>query len=95
MAITGSYYSPTGEFVARKTFYGYLRHQGELSTGSYRAYEYADLSTTDACGDTPMNYGIVRNNIYRVKISDITDDGLNLNIKVKKWDKFEHATIYM
>jgi hypothetical protein len=43
-----------------------------------------------------MSCGVVRNNIYRVSIGGITpDDRLILNIKVKKWDKFEHATIYM
>lgn len=95
LAITGSYYSPTGEFVARKTFYGYLRHQGELSTGSYRAYEYADLSTTATVGSTPMNFSVVRNNIYRVSIESINplDGRLSLKLAVHDWRNVEHPTI--
>ena len=43
-----------------------------------------------------MNFGIVRNNIYRVSIEGMSEDAkLKLNIKVKKWDIFEHETIYM
>lgn len=97
LAITGSYYSPTGEFVARKTFYGYLRHQGELSTGSYRAYEYADLSTTATVGSTPMNFSVVRNNIYRVSIESVNplDGRLSLKLAVHDWRNVEHPTIYL
>ena len=47
-----------------------------------------------------MNFGIVRNNIYRISIDKVhekTDETpkITLKIKVKKWDKFEHAPIYM
>jgi hypothetical protein len=47
-----------------------------------------------------MNFGIVRNNIYRVSIESIapeTDETptVTLDIKVKKWDLFTHAPIYM
>ena len=95
LAITGSYYTYENVYIARKTFYGYLRHQGENTTGSYRAYEYSDLSTTATVGTTPMNFSVVRNNIYRVSINNITGVLVELNIKVKKWDTFTHATIYM
>lgn len=43
----------------------------------------------------PMRCGIVRNNIYRVSIESISNDDITLHIKVKKWDKFVHAPIYM
>lgn len=77
-------------------YYHYLRHQGELSTGSYQAKQWADLSDTETGSSTiSMNHGIVRNNIYRVEISGFSDEGIDLKIKVKKWDKFEHAPIYM
>lgn len=97
LAITGSYYSPTGEFIARKTFYGYLRHQGEQSTGSYRAYEYSDLSTTATVGSTPMNFSVVRNNIYRVSIESVNplDGRLSLKLAVHDWRNVEHPTIYL
>ena len=97
LAITGSYYTSTGEFIARKTFYGYLRHQGEPSTGSYRAYEYSDLSTTATVGSTPMNFSVVRNNIYRVSIESINplDGRLSLKLAVHDWRNVEHPTIYL
>ena len=95
LAFEGGYYVNGTGTPEKRVYYHYLRHQGENEQGTaYQAKRWADINETD-CGTTPMNYGIVRNNIYRVKISGITDDGLNLNIKVKKWDKFEHATIYM
>ena len=97
LAFEGGYYVNGTGTPEKRVYYHYLRHQGENEQGTaYQAKRWADINETDACGTTtPMNYGIVRNNIYRVKISGITEDGLNLNIKVKKWDKFEHATIYM
>lgn len=96
LAFEGGYYVNGTGTPEKRVYYHYLRHQGENEQGTaYQAKRWADINETDACETTPMNYGIVRNNIYRVKISGITDDGLNLNIKVKKWDKFEHATIYM
>ena len=41
-----------------------------------------------------MNFGIVRNNIYRVSVDKIKE-GNTLEIKVKMWDKFTHEVIYM
>lgn len=80
-----------------KVYYHYLRHQGEnVEGGSYQAKKLDDLvSDTQTCGDTPMNFGIVRNNIYRVSVESLTPDNIILYIKVKKWDKFVHAPIYM
>ena len=102
LAITGHYYKKTGETTytdkGERTYYGYLRHQGE-STSAYPAKSFAALSD-DETGTVPMNFGIVRNNIYRVSIESIapeTDEtpAVTLNIKVKKWDLFTHAPIYM
>ena len=88
------YYNGLHTSGVRKVYYHYLRHQGESST-SYQAMQ-SPLSKEAACGSTPaMNFGVVRNNIYRVEISSLTDEELNLKIKVKKWDKFEHDVIYM
>ena len=80
-------------------FYHYLRHQGEGNL-AYQALKDDELSTTTLCPTTPaMNFGIVRNNIYRVSIEGITVDEedikVTLNIKVKKWDKFVHTPIIM
>ena len=102
LAITGHYYKKESDGTytdkGERTYYGYLRHQGE-STSAYPAKSFAALSD-DETASVPMNFGIVRNNIYRVSIESIapeTDEThpVTLNIKVKKWDLFTHATIYM
>lgn len=90
------YYFYNGLHTAgvKRVYYHYLRHQGE-SSSSYQAMQ-SPLSKDAVCGSSPaMNFGVVRNNIYRVEISSLTDEELKLKIKVKKWDKFEHDVIYM
>ena len=102
LAIYGYYYNggiKDAAHTTKKVYYGYLRHRGENS-GKYPAVESTDLSTTETIsslgGRPDMNYGIVRNNIYRVSIDRITEKGkLGLSIKVKKWDMFTHEVIYM
>ena len=90
------YYFKNGEKTKgeRRVYYYYLRHQGE-GNGTYMAQrEFHEHDKQVKCdASTAMNYGIVRNNIYRVEISDINENGLH--IKVKKWDPFTHEVIYM
>ncbi len=98
VAIEGDYY-PAGsaaDLSKAKHFiyYGYLRHQGE-GTGPYTIKARTDLSTTETY-TTPMNFSVVRNNLYRISIDKITEKGeLELKIMVKKWDTFTHSWIYM
>lgn len=98
VAIEGDYY-PAGsaaDLSKAKHFiyYGYLRHQGE-GTGPYAIKARTDLSTTETY-TTPMNFSVVRNNLYRISIDKITEKGeLELKIMVKKWDTFTHSWIYM
>lgn len=98
VAIEGDYY-PAGsaaDLTKAKHFiyYGYLRHQGE-GTGPYTIKARTDLSTTETY-TTPMNFSVVRNNLYRISIDKITEKGeLELKIMVKKWDTFTHSWIYM
>ena len=104
LAITGHYYKKESDGTytdkGERTYYGYLRHQGESTSASaYPAKSFAALSD-DETGTVTMNFGIVRNNIYRVSIESIapeTDEThpVTLKIKVKKWDLFTHAPIYM
>ena len=44
-----------------------------------------------------MYYGIVRNNIYRIKIEGVVGEkkGMILTIAVKKWAKYTHAETSM
>ena len=88
--------------VTHLIYYGFLRHQGENTTGTYEIYskEYLEENKDKLVGKHPMNFGVVRNNIYRISIDRITERGneppqITWEIKVKKWDKFTHDTIYM
>ena len=76
------------------TVYGYLRHQQE-GTGEPYLITETPLDGI-AAGDKVMNFGTVRNNIYRVSIDKIKDKGaIILKLKVKKWDEFLHKEIYI
>ena len=105
LAFEGYYYkngATTGG--QRRVYYHFIRHQGEKET-AYDAMTATDLedfdkNSTIGNNGTPMNFGIVRNNIYRIQIGSIKADEddevkVTLHIKVKKWDLFEHDTIYM
>ncbi len=104
LAFIGKYYAtsttPDAEAETR-TYYTYLRHQGEQAEGSYKAWQWSQLNndwtqeTYATTAGPAMNFGIVRNNIYRVSVESITDEGIKLLIKVKHWDRFEHTPIYM
>ena len=112
LAIEGLYIHDN--VAAPRVVYTFLRHQGEgyaSGQSSYDAFKLVgetDEETTAlilAAKDmkcnpgTAMNFGVVRNNIYRVSIDKITEEPngpkVTLLIKVKKWDKFVHVPIYM
>ena len=101
VAIEGDYY-PNGSAadmtkVKHFVYYGYLRHQGEGDATIHKMFSKDELSE-DATypSSTPMNFGVVRNNIYRISIDRIDEkNNMQLNIKVKKWDTFTHDVIYM
>jgi len=105
LAIYGYYYKNGIKDAAHTTkmvYYGYLRHQGENSSGSYAAVEAADLSTTETINSLSrpdMNYGVVRNNIYRISIDRITQKGTEPKIKIKieeeKWRHVDNPEIYI
>ena len=98
IAFEVKYYANSTANPVTTVYYHYLRHQGENVEGvSYQAKKLADISSdSQICGDTKaMNFGIVRNNIYRVSVESMTPDEIILHIKVKKWDKFVHTPIYM
>ena len=85
----------TGEYISNGTSKG-------VSTVTYYIRHSDPDNKTDET--SPMKYGIVRNNIYRVKVSKVnkqdpaTPEGsalLDLNIKVKKWHVETHPEIVM
>ena len=97
IAIEGYYFvnDDATSTPTRFLYVGYLRHQGEAD--SYTIDEIDSLDpTADSQSGPAMNYGIVRNNIYRVAIHKINEKSIiELSIKVKKWDPYIHDYIYM
>lgn len=94
--VVGDYY--VGGTGTPTTYYylSYLRHQGDKDTYDVQPHTSSTLSVTQDMGTTPMNYGVVRNNIYRISINSIDSKGtLELKIKVKEWDPYVHEFIYM
>lgn len=74
---------------------------GHESNGKEKAYSYV-IRHSDPTGagktSDPMHYGIVRNNIYRVRIDGITGkgpDGLKVTLNVRKWATYTHEETTM
>lgn len=74
---------------------------GHESKGKDKAYTYvirhSDPTGTGTTSD-PMHYGIVRNNIYRVRIDGITGkgpDGMKITLNVRKWATYTHDATTM
>lgn len=97
IAIVGYYYTNGTGTGTRMVYLGYLRHQGE--SDSYDIHSSTTPLATDATmgTTTAMNFGIVRNNIYRVSIEGISPHGgkLSLKIAVHDWRHVEHPIIYI
>ena len=58
---------------------------------------HSDPTGTGTTSD-PMHYGIVRNNIYRVRIDGITGkgaDGMKITLNVRKWATYTHEVTTM
>ena len=80
----GIFGSPITGAVGKPKCYTYvIRHSDPTGKGS----------TSD-----PMHYGIVRNNIYRVRIDGITGkgpDGMKITLNVRKWATYTHEETKM
>ena len=104
IAIEGDYYIGDNKTDPSKRehriYFGYIRHQGE-SAASYDALLPSELSNSvKTSSDKPMNFGIVRNNIYRISIDKVlekTEEAPKLKIKIEeeKWRHVEHPSIYI
>lgn len=71
---------------------------GKFGTDKYYTYTIRHSDPTGTGPKTaPMYYGIVRNNIYRIKIEGVVGEkkGMILTIAVKKWAKYTHAETSM
>lgn len=82
-------------------FFGTYLPNGEESKAYDRAYDFDIRHRSDTAPDPsqPLAYGIVRNNIYRVRITSIrrTPDNFNitLQIRVVPWQRYEHGEVIM
>ena len=98
IAIEGGYFKG-GDLTSAPIngiYIGYIMHQGSATT--YTPFKSDDASIITAIPSaTPMNFGIVRNNIYRVSIEGINPLGgkLSLKIAVHDWRHVKHPAIYI
>lgn len=98
IAIEGYYYAndDATKSPTRYVYVGYLRHHGEDT--SYDVEEIQSLDKTKTgITDHIMNFGVVRNNIYRVTIYRVNEKGARLKIKIEeeKWRHVDNPTIYI
>lgn len=96
IAFEGDYYQGSVEGTPEhRVYYHYIRHQGEQST-EYEAKQWNELINTQAsAADTPMNIGIVRNNIYRISIKGEGLGTLKIQVQETKWRHVDNPTIYI
>ena len=101
IVIEGDYY--TDDDVSKKehrVYFGYIRHQGE-SDKAYDALLPTELDeTVKTSSSLPMNFGIVRNNIYRISIEKVMEKTIEpprLKIKIEetKWRHVDNPEIYI
>lgn len=94
IAFEGYYYYGSNPVGERCTFFHYLRHQGENE--KYEAL-VSPIDPSPTPGSLAMNYGIVRNNIYRVSIEGINvkDRTIVIKIEEEKWRHVDNPTIYI
>ena len=98
LAFETEYYVNAEAAPVNRTYYYFLRHQGESLTGSsYNAIKWENLSDQTGSPDKSMNIGIVRNNIYRISIESFSSVAgtIKLRIEEEKWRNVEHPTIYI
>lgn len=89
LVFKGKYYEASDWDTANKQ-----PKAGKSGTDKYYTYtiRHSDPTGTGTTSD-PMYYGIVRNNIYRVRIDGITGkgpDGMKITLNVRKWATYTH-----
>lgn len=93
LVFKGKYYELSDWDTAKKQ-----PKAGKSGTDKYYTYTIRHSDPTGTGSKTaPMYYGIVRNNIYRIKIEGVVGEkkGMILTIAVKKWAKYTHAETSM
>ena len=98
IAIEGYYYpgDDATKTPMRCVYVGYLRHHGEGT--SYDVEDIKSLDKAKTCKTNQiMNFGVVRNNIYRVTIHKVNERGATIKIKIeeKHWRHVDNPAIYI
>lgn len=99
IAIIGYYYQNGTGTGVRKVYLNYLRHQGDAEKYDILP-STTQLSNTATMGTTtPMNFGVVRNNIYRISIESVSSmtfsGSISIKIEETKWRHVENPEIYI
>ena len=98
LVFKGKYYEKSDWVVATDAEIkaGGSSHPKDGAVGTDKAYTYvirhSDPTGSGTTNDI-MHYGIVRNNIYRVRIDGITGkgpDGMKVTLNVRKWATYTH-----
>lgn len=98
LVFKGKYYEKSDWVVATDAEIkaGGSSHPKDGAVGTDKAYTYV-IRHSDPTGNGTtndiMHYGIVRNNIYRVRIDGITGkgpDGMKVTLNVRKWATYIH-----
>lgn len=67
------------------------------AAGTDKTYRYfihhSYLNNTEATTATPMFYGIVRNNVYKIQISKVKGEALLFTISVRPWTCYIHPEV--
>ena len=98
LAFEVKYYANATATPVTRVYYHYLRHQGEQATGSYQAKKWSDLSDDEtSSSNVSMNFGVVRNNIYRVSIESFSpiEGTLKIRVEEKHWRHVDNPDIYL
>ena len=98
IAFTGEYYPSgiDGPHTTR-TYYHYIRHQGDKTEAeTYKAKQWDELTDEEtSTANIPMNIGIVRNNIYRISIKGDGEGTLKVEVQETKWRHVDNPVIYI
>ena len=100
LVFKGKYYDISDWVVATDAEIkaGGSSHPKDGAIGTDKAYTYV-IRHSDPTGNgttnDKMHYGIVRNNIYCVRIDKITGKGLKVTLNVRKWATYTHEETTM
>ncbi len=86
-----------GTYYADNEWDSTNHHPKTGATGKEKIYRYyirhSNNGSTAATADTPMLYGTVRNNIYKIQVSKVIGEDLLFTISVRPWTPYIHPEV--